>query len=103
MATDDHKIERHLTPHGWVTGNEWINGKQIKAVDPPADRIETWIEEISDSSEGWAPSTTFSELAWESSGVSAQSRTDLKQKYPRPEYKPWKPIPKRKRRIKSFS
>lgn len=98
MASDEHQIERHLTPHGWISGNEWVNGRQIKTVDLPADRVETWVEEISDSSEGWAPATTFSKLIWESPDVSAEVRAELNEKYPRPEYKPWKPIPRKKRK-----
>jgi hypothetical protein len=99
MATDEHQIERHLTPNGWVTGNEWVNGKQIKTVEPPADCVETWVEEISDSSEGWAPATTFSKLTWESPKVSPEVRAELKRKFPRPEYKPWKPTPRRKQKM----
>jgi len=99
MASDEHQIERHLMPSGWVTGNEWVNGKQIKTVELPPDRVETWIEEISDSSEGWTSPTAFSKLVWESPDVPAEVRAELNKKYPRPEYKPWKPIPKKKRTI----
>lgn len=98
MASDEHQIERHLTPNGWIAGNEWVNGKQIKTVELPPDRVETWVEEISDSSGGWAPSTTFSKLVWESPDVSAEVRAELKKRYPRPEYKPWKPLPRKKRK-----
>jgi hypothetical protein len=95
MATDDHEIERHLTPNGWVAGNEWVNGKQIKTVDKPADTVETWVETISDSSEGWDPPTTSSRL------TSAKARADLKERFPRQESKPWKKLPKKKRRTQS--
>src|SRR6266571_8944714 len=99
MATDEHQIERHLTPHGWVTGNEWVNHTQIKSVDPPSDRIETWVEEISDSSEGWAPPTTSSKVTWESPSVSSEQRARLNQRFPRPEYEPWKPLPRKNKRL----
>ncbi len=99
MATDEHQIERHLTPHGWVAGNEWVNHIQIKSGDPPSDRIETWVEEISDSSEGWAPATTSSKVTWESPNVSSEQRAKLNQQFPRPEYKPWKPLPRKKRKL----
>jgi hypothetical protein len=98
MATDDHEIERHLTPNGWVNGNEWVNSTQIKTVEKPADSVETWVETISDSSEGWQPPTTSSKLIWESPDVCGTVRADLKQKFPRPELKPWKKPPKRKRK-----
>jgi hypothetical protein len=88
MATDDHEIERHLTPNGWVAGNEWVNGKQIKTVDKPADTVETWVETISDSSGGWDPPTTSSRLTWESPDISAEARADLKERFPRQESKP---------------
>lgn len=98
MATDEHKIERHLTPNGWTTGNEWVNGVQTRTIEPPQDRIETWVEEISDSSEGWAPPATFSKMVWKASNIHAQVRAELKEKFPRPECKPWKQITRKRRR-----
>jgi hypothetical protein len=98
MAQDDHEIEHHLTPNGWVNGNEWVNGTLIKTVEPPPDRIETWIELIADSSEGWDPPTVSSRLVWESPVASPESRAKLKEKFPRPEAKPWKKISRKKRR-----
>jgi hypothetical protein len=99
MATDEHQIERHLTPNGWITGSEWVNGAQTKKVEPPKDRIETWVEEISDSSEGWAPPTAFSKMVWEATNVPAQVRAELTERFPRPEYKPWKQIRRKRRKL----
>src|SRR6266576_4806919 len=96
MATDDHEIERHLTPNGWVTGSERVNGRQIKTVEPPVDRIETWLEETSDSSEGWDPPIISSKLIWESPTVSSEVRTELNQRFPRPEHSPWKKLSRKK-------
>jgi hypothetical protein len=99
MATDDHETELHLTPNGWVRGSERVNGRPTKTIDPPVDRVETWIEEISDSSEGWDPPTISSKLIWKSPTVSSEVRAELNQRFPRPEYKPWKKLPKKKRRV----
>jgi hypothetical protein len=98
MAQDDHEIERHLTPNGWVNGNEWVNGLSIKSAEPPADRIETWIELISDSSEGWAPPVVTSRLVWQSSDPPNELRDELNKKFPRPEARPWKQAPRKKKR-----
>lgn len=98
MADDEHQIERHLTPNGWVEGNEWVNRCLIKNVETPSDRVETWIETRSDSSEGWAPPTVSSKKTWESSDVLPEEREKLHQKSPRPEFKPWRQPPRRKRR-----
>lgn len=98
MAQDDYEIERHLTPNGWITGNEWVNGSQTKTVEPPRDRIETWVELHADSSGGWAPPAVSSKLVWESPNVSAEDRAELNKTFPRPEAKPWKAIPRKKKR-----
>jgi len=98
MAQDDYEFERHLTPNGWTTGSEWVNGSPTKTVEPPPDRIETWIELHADSSSGWAPPSISSKLVWESPNTSAEDRAELNKKFPRPEAKPWKQIRKRKRR-----
>jgi hypothetical protein len=99
MATDEHKIERHLTPDGWIIGNEWVNGTQTRKVEPPQDRIETWIEEISDSSEGWAPPTAFSKMVWPAIDVPTQIRTEMRERFPRPECKPWKQLHRKRKRL----
>ncbi len=99
MATDEHQIERHLTPNGWITGSEWLNGTQTRKIEPPPERIETWVEEISDSSEGWAPPTAFSKIVWEASNVPAQVRAELRERFPRPECKPWKQIPRKRGKL----
>ena len=97
MAQDDHEIEHHLTPNGWVNGNEWVNGTQIKTVDYPPNRIETWIELISDSSEGWDPPAFSSKPVWEATDIPADVKANLRQKFPRREHKPWKKFSKKKR------
>jgi len=97
MARDDQKKEYQLTPTGWVTGNCWINDKQTQTVAVPSDRVETWIEEICDSSEGWDPPTSFSKIFWQSSDISSQ-HAELNNKFPRPEYKPWIKPPRRSKK-----
>ena len=99
MARDDHEIEHHLTPTGWVNGNEWVNGKSTTKIEHPVDRIETWIELISDSSKGWDPPTTSSRLVWVSPAVPEAVRAELNKKFARPEYKPWKKFRKKKRSV----
>jgi hypothetical protein len=102
MAQDDHEIEHHLTPRGWVDGSERVNGRPTKTVEPPPDRIETWIELISDSSEGWDPPVVSSKLVWESPNVSAAVRAELNLRFSRPEVKPWKKVPKKKRKLADY-
>lgn len=97
MAQDDYQFERHLTPSGWVMGSEWVNGAPTKTIEPPSDRIETWIELHEDSSGGWAPPAISSRLVWESPDVSPEVRADFNKRFPRPEAKPWKQIPKKKK------
>jgi hypothetical protein len=42
---DDHKIEYHLTPNGWITGSAYyfnkLQGKEVQALP---NTVETWIQ-----------------------------------------------------------
>lgn len=100
MARDDSKQELHLIPSGWIVGNRWVNDRQTQTVETPADRIETWVEEICDSSEGWDPPTVFWKITWLSPDVTVEARAEINIKFPRPAYKPWVKPPRRSRKIR---
>ena len=44
MGTDVTYEEWHLTPRGWVAGGYSANSLPITSTNPPADRVETWID-----------------------------------------------------------
>ena len=53
MAYDRYEVEHHLTPAGWVTGTVTDSGNQETIVEPPTDRVETWLYKMEQSS-GWS-------------------------------------------------
>ena len=47
MAADDHRVEYHLTPTGWVKGTSRTFGRINGEERPrPVDAVETWEEHI---------------------------------------------------------
>ena len=46
MAYYRYSIEYHLTPRGWITGTRTHFDKTERAVQPPEDRVETWLIEV---------------------------------------------------------
>ena len=96
MSQDRTEQEYHLTPNGWVAGSFYVYGNKTEDVPTPADRIETWIEKIDDSS-GRAPEVISWSMVWRSESASEEV-SELHKKFPRPEHQPRQISPKRKRR-----
>jgi hypothetical protein len=97
MSQDHTEREYHLTPGGWVSGTFRVYGASSSEVEPPPDRVETWIEEIDDTS-GGSPPAIFWRQIWVSDSVSAEVKADLNRRFPRPEYVPWKKIKEKGRK-----
>jgi hypothetical protein len=83
MSQDHTEREYHLTPVGWVSGTFRIYGAMSEEVPPPPDRIETWIEEVDDTS-GYDPPAVSWKKIWESESASARSKAELNRQFPRP-------------------
>jgi hypothetical protein len=49
MAYDRYEAEYHLTPAGWVIGTITDFGNTEAVIEPPADRVETWLYEMEQS------------------------------------------------------
>jgi hypothetical protein len=96
MSQDRTTQEYHLTPKGWVSGTFAVYGNVQKEVAPPADRIETWIEEVDDSS-GWAPQAIDWKLTW--FNPNAQTRAHLTKQFPKPMFQPRKIFKKKKKKL----
>ena len=43
MSKDIVHFEWHLTPRGWVRGDWSANEPLHSNINPPADRVETWV------------------------------------------------------------
>ena len=70
MAADRYTTEFHLTPTGWQSGNSTFFGKpQGETVEPPEDRVETWIHSVFQASE-WSNEEHSWQLDWESNEAS---------------------------------
>jgi|SRR6476661_10856821 len=98
MSVDRTEEEYHLTPSGWVSGSFFVYGDKTEDGPIPQDRVETWIEEIEDTSL-YSPQIVSWRKVWESPSVSSEAKADLYNKYPRPEFKPRERYRKPKRRI----
>ncbi len=83
MSQDHTEREYHLTPVGWVSGTFRVYGASTQEIPPPPDRLETWIEEIDDTSGADPPSVSWKKI-WESNSASARSKAELNRKFPRP-------------------
>jgi hypothetical protein len=83
MSQDHTEREYHLTPVGWVSGTFRVYGAATEEMKPPPDRVETWIEEIDDTSGGSSPAVFWRQI-WESDSVSPETRAELNRKFPRP-------------------
>jgi hypothetical protein len=99
MSQDHTTTEYHLTPNGWIKGSFFVYGEKTEDVSPPANRVETCIEEVEDIS-GWAPPIVSWKTIWESEEVSPEARNELKQKFPRPERATWTRFQKKRRSTK---
>jgi hypothetical protein len=99
VSQDHTTTEYHLTPNGWTKGSFSVYGEKTAVVPPPANRVETCIEEVEDTS-GWAPPIVSWKTIWESEEVPPEARNELKQKFPRPERATWTRFQKKRRSTK---
>jgi hypothetical protein len=98
MSQDRTTQEYHLTPNGWVSGTFSVYGKVQKEVPPPADRVETWFENVDDSS-GWAPQAIDWELIWVAPDVTPEIRAQLNKRFPKPMLQARKIFKKKKKKL----
>lgn len=82
MAYDRYEVEYHLTPAGWVAGTTSDMGREEK-VDPPSDRVETWLYRMKQSS-GWSPEDRDWRLIWTHPTMSSDARIALRRSFPPP-------------------
>lgn len=82
MSFDRTEQEYHLTPSGWIIGSFLVYGEG-KVIEPPVDRIETWVVEKYQSS-GFAPESVTKKLIWVSPNYSESEREALKERFPFP-------------------
>jgi hypothetical protein len=83
MAYDRYEVEHHLTPAGWVTGTVTDSGNQETIVEPPTDRVETWLYKMEQSS-GWSRESRHWELAWKHPSMSLEERRALRASFTPP-------------------
>jgi hypothetical protein len=98
MSEDRTEQEYHLTPNGWVAGSFFVYADKTEDGPVPPDRVETWIEEVLDTSR-YSPQIVAWKQIWKSPTVSAEVKADLDRKFPRPEFKLREKYRKPKRRI----
>ncbi len=81
MAVDRVSWEHHLTPNGWVNGthDSMFTGKE--EVEPPADRVETWLEKTTQS-DPHAPEVNSWYKIWTSPSAAVKERNALHEKFP---------------------
>jgi hypothetical protein len=87
MLKDRTETEYHLTRQGWVKGSFWVCGTKIEDVSAPSVRVESWVEEIDSPSGGALPNVSWRRI-WESDSITHHARTELRQRFPLPEYRP---------------
>lgn len=83
MSYDKTTQEYHLTPNGWVAGTFSVYGVPQAIVEPPVDRVETWEQNMVQSS-----SFSKGEYNWDRVWVTPNSDEKdldiLRRRYPRP-------------------
>ena len=82
MSFDRTEQEYHLTPSGWITGSFLVYGEGEK-IEPPVNRVETWVVEKYQSS-GFASESITQKCIWVSPNYSESEREALKAKFPFP-------------------
>lgn len=82
MAVDRVEALWHLTPNGWIAGsvNSMWTGLN-RTVEPPADRVETWLHKLSQASAN-SPELNIFYMTWFSPTVSVEERKVLHEKFP---------------------
>jgi hypothetical protein len=98
MSIDRTETEYHLTQNGWVAGTFSSYGQKRGQVDPPPDRVESWLRKMEQSS-GYAPGISEWVLVWESPDVPLDSRKELRSKYPFPPDATWQPYKKKRKKL----
>ena len=83
MSVDHTEDEYHLTPHGWVHGTYKFYGHADKIIDPPEDRVETWVRDMKQS-HPFAKELITWECIWKSPDYSDDDKKKLWARYPRP-------------------
>jgi hypothetical protein len=84
MSFDDLETFYHLTPHGWIEGEERYFGNLERVPKPiPEDRVETWKRHETQASE-WSRVDIDFICVWASEKVSRTERDALRVKYPMP-------------------
>lgn len=63
MSFSEEWADWHLTPRGWETGSQRIDGSGTEMRDPPLDRVATYRWNESDSPRN---SQRWSSTTWES-------------------------------------
>jgi hypothetical protein len=101
MSADNTEQEFHLTPNGWLKGSFSVYGKKTEDVPIPADRIQSGIEEIDDTS-GWAPPAVFWKVTWTSDSITPEELAELQEKFQRPAHVPWKKFKKKKKKLADY-
>jgi hypothetical protein len=91
MPREHTETEYHLTPHGWLKGSFWVYGTQTEDVPIPSDRVETCVEKIDDGSGVPSPAISWRRV-WESDSATQETKAELRQQFPRPEYRPLEKI-----------
>src|SRR5438270_6943243 len=86
MAYDRYEIEHHLTPTGWKAGSE-SDQSSHSSVIPPADRIETWLYKMRQSS-GWSPEDVKWDRIWVHPEMTEAQRTAIRDSFPSPFKRP---------------
>jgi len=83
MSCDKTTHEWHLTPSGWVEGTFSVYGEPHYIIDPPNNRVETWIRDMVQTSSFSREDVSW-KCIWESPAYSIEQREALRrsQKWP---------------------
>ena len=90
MAYDRYSIEYHLTPRGWIEGTTTYFGTVDREVALPADRVETWLKDVEQSS-GWSPEDVSWSRTWRDPTKTDDEIKALRAKFPAPHKFPSNP------------
>jgi len=84
MSFDETTHEWHLTPRGWIKGTfrYYDNVQEPGIIEPPSDRVETWVREMVQSS-GYSKEDINWKRVWESPKYTEEELQKLRKKYPK--------------------
>ena len=83
MSVDHTEDEYHLTPQGWIGGTHKFYGHAEKVIEPPEDRVETGVRDMTQS-HPFAKEFVTWKCIWKSPEYSDDEKKKLWAKYPRP-------------------